>query len=269
MKSTKKRLKVFSVTGILAIIVLFTLPNISWTPSIKKTDTLSVAMTTDSVVVEPSSITFTNYVNDVYELLNLQQAGLALPVFEKALTGFVNLKSNHHLNRNKEILTVVDFTKSSKEKRMWIIDLKNNKVLLNTYVAHGRGSGDDMATTFSNVAESYQSSLGFYVTNETYQGKHGLSLKLDGFDKGVNHLARARAIVVHGADYVSERFISQHGRLGRSHGCPAVPEELNKTVIELIKDKTCLFINGNSVTYQSSLLNTSEATQSLMAVNNS
>jgi hypothetical protein len=270
MKARNKRLKVFSVTGILAIIVLFTLPNISWVSSVDNKDTVSVSVPiADSAAVLAPSIVFSNYVNDIYEAINLQQAGLALPVFEKALTGFVNLKSNHHLNNNKEILTVVDFTKSSKEKRMWIIDLKNNKILLNTYVAHGRGSGDDMATTFSNISESHQSSLGFYVTNETYQGKHGLSLKLDGFDKGINHLARARAIVVHGADYVSEQFISQHGRLGRSHGCPAVPAELNKTVIDLIKDKTCLFINGNSNNYHSNLLDTSLASENFIGQSNS
>ncbi len=270
MKARNKRLKVFSVSGILAIIVLFTLPNISWkTSSIENENILNTEIETDTATVLSSSIQFSNYVNDIYETMKLQQAGLALPVFEKALTGFVNLKSNQHLNSNKEILTVVDFTKSSKEKRMWIIDLKNNKILLNTYVAHGRGSGDDMATNFSNVAESHQSSLGFYVTNETYQGKHGLSLKLDGFDKGINNLARARAIVVHGADYVSEKFINQHGRLGRSHGCPAVPAELNKTVIDLIKDKTCLFINGNSNTYQSNLLDNTIASENFTAQKNS
>lgn len=269
MKARNKRLKVFSVSGILAIIVLFTLPNISWTSSSEKKDTLSMVIPADTVTALSSSIVFSNYVNDVYETMKLQQAGLTFPVFEKALTGFMNLKSNRHLNNHKEILTVVDFTKSSKEKRMWIIDLKNNKILLNTYVAHGRGSGDDMATTFSNISESHQSSLGFYVTNETYQGKHGLSLKLDGFDKGINHLARARAIVVHGADYVSEKFINQHGRLGRSHGCPAVPAELNKTVIDLIKDKTCLFINGNSNTYHSNLLDSTIASENFTAQKNS
>src|SRR5690606_31677873 len=249
---------------------LFTLPNISWVSSVEKKDTVStIAPITDSAAVLAPSIVFSNYVNDVYEAIHLQQAGLALPVFEKALTGFVNLKSNNHLNSNKEILTVVDFTKSSTEKRMWIIDLKNNKILLNTYVAHGRGSGDDMATTFSNISESHQSSLGFYVTNETYQGKHGLSLRLDGHDKGVNHLARNRAIVIHGASYVSEDFIAKHGRLGRSHGCPAVPTELNKTVIELIKNNTCLFINGESNDDQSVHIDTTKAQQNFHALANS
>jgi hypothetical protein len=112
-----------------------------------------------------------------------------------------------------------------------------------------------MADQFSNTEESHQSSLGFYITNETYFGKHGLSLKLDGQDSGINDRARNRAIVVHGANYIGEQFIKQTGRLGRSYGCPAVPEELNNTIIELIKDKTCLFINGKSETYQSVFFN--------------
>lgn len=257
MKSRSRKLKVFSITGILALIVLFTLPNLSWISYKDSKDSLSVRK--ESIVAP--AIVFNNYVNNIYTTIGLQQTGLALPVFEKAITGFLNLKSKNHLNSNKDILTVVDFSKSSKEKRMWIIDLKNKMILLNTYVAHGQGSGDDMATNFSNVAESHQSSLGFFVTNEIYQGKHGLSLKLDGVDIGINHLARERAIVVHGADYVSENFISKHGRLGRSFGCPAVPVELNKTVIDLIKDKTCLFINGNSNNYHSNLLDVSLASQ--------
>lgn len=267
MKKKLKKLNVFSITGTLAIIILFTLPNLSWT-SINPDTVTVIAPKVDSLE-KPSTLTsFNNYINKVYTTIGLQQRGLAFPVFEKAMTGFMNLKSKNHLNNDKDILTVVDFSKSSKEKRMWIIDLKNETILLNTYVAHGRGSGDDMATTFSNVAESYQSSLGFYVTNETYQGKHGLSLKLDGFDRGINSLARERAIVIHGADYVSENFINKHGRLGRSHGCPAVPVELNKTVINLIKNKTCLFINSNN-TYNSNLLNTAAAAESLMLAGNS
>lgn len=248
MKNRFKKLNVFSITGFLAIIIVFTVPNLSWTYNSNFTPTppIDTSSSIKSKDTLSKSIRIDNYVNKVYTTIGLQQTGLALPVFEKALTGFMKLKSEQHLNSEKEILTVVDFSKSSKEKRMWIIDLKNKSVLLNTYVAHGRGSGDDMATTFSNIAESYQSSLGFYVTNETYQGKHGLSLKLDGLDEGINHLARQRAIVIHGASYVSEDFINKHGRLGRSHGCPAVPVELNKTVINLIKDKTCLYINGNT-----------------------
>lgn len=200
---------------------------------------------------------------NVYEAIGLHQTGLAFSVFEKALTGFINIKKENHLNKSKEILTVIDFSKLSTEKRMWIIDLKNKSILLNTYVAHGKGSGDNTANKFSNIAESHQSSLGFYITNEIYQGKHGLSLKLDGLDQGINNMARNRAIVIHGAPYVSENFINSHGRLGRSFGCPAVPVELNKTIINLIKDKTCLFISGPANDYKSVFLNKEKAEENL------
>ena len=111
-----------------------------------------------------------------------------------------------------------------------------------------------MATNFSNLANSHQSSLGFYITSETYFGKHGLSIKLEGMDKGYNTNARDRAVVIHGAEYVSQSFINQHGRLGRSHGCPALPLELTKTIIDTIKGQTCLYINGPAANYTSNYL---------------
>lgn len=270
MSESKKTNKLLFILPVLA---LFSISVISWTnlnqrnltENIHQEDTLKVNVI--DAVVKP--ITLASHADDIYSKIGLQQTGLAFPIFEKALTGFINLKTERKLNNDKDILTVIDFSKSSTSKRMWIIDLKNNALLLNTYVAHGRGSGDDMATKFSNIAESHQSSLGFYVTNETYFGKHGLSLRLDGHDKGVNHLARNRAIVIHGASYVSQDFIAKHGRLGRSHGCPAVPTELNKTVIELIKNKTCLFINGESNNYQSVHLDTTKAQQNFYALANS
>jgi len=131
---------------------------------------------------------------------------------------------------------------SSNSKRLWVIDLTTNKVLFNSLVAHGKNTGEEFASYFSNKAESFQSSLGFYATAEVYNGKHGMSLKLDGLQKGLNDKARERAVVVHGADYVSENFIKNHKRLGRSQGCPALPVELNEKIINVIKDKSCLFI---------------------------
>ncbi|ADY52250.1 hypothetical protein Pedsa_1693 [Pseudopedobacter saltans DSM 12145] len=226
------------------LLFLVTISILSWTDI---NNNLSEKQSTNSDTLKLKPVEkppFSSEISNIYQAINLQQTGLGFSVFEKAITGFINLKSENRLNNDKDILTVIDFSKSSTEKRMWIIDLKNKSVLLNTYVAHGRGSGDDIANSFSNLAESHQSSLGFYVTNETYQGKHGLSLRLDGLDKGINNLARTRAIVVHGASYVSENFINTHGRLGRSHGCPAVPDYLNEKIISLIKDKTCMFING-------------------------
>jgi hypothetical protein len=173
----------------------------------------------------------------------LDANSFVLPSFESfsvALEGFQLLKQKGIVEKN--ILTIIDFSLPSTANRLWVIDLDKNKVLFQTLVAHGKNTGEDMAKIFSNKAESYQSSLGFYATAEVYNGKHGLSLKLDGLQKGLNDKARERAVVMHGADYVSETFIKQHKRLGRSQGCPAVPVEMNEKIINVIKDKSCLFI---------------------------
>lgn len=160
--------------------------------------------------------------------------------FDMALEGFRKLKEKGLVEKN--ILTLVDFSLSSTAKRLWVIDLDKNEVVFQTLVAHGRNTGEEYANVFSNQAESYKSSVGFYATGEIYRGKHGLSLKLDGLEKGLNDNARDRAVVVHGADYVSESFIKQNKRLGRSQGCPAIPVEMNEKIINVIKDKSCLFI---------------------------
>lgn len=149
----------------------------------------------------------------------------------------------------KPLLTVIDFTLPSTEKRLWVIDVEKQEIVLNTVVAHGRNSGELMAERFSNNPESFQSSVGFYKTAETYQGKHGYSLRLDGLEKGFNDKARARAIVIHGADYAREEFAKTTGRLGRSLGCPALPTELSAKVIDLIKNGSLLFIFGKDQNY--------------------
>jgi hypothetical protein len=184
----------------------------------------------------------------VYENLNTNH--FELPTrdsFTKALEGYFRLEETGKIK--KSLLTVVDFSLSANEKRLWVIDLVSNVILHQTYVAHGRNTGYEFANAFSNIPESFQSSLGFYATAETYFGKHGYSLRLDGLEKGINDKARARAIVIHGADYVSENFISQNGRLGRSLGCPSLPMEESKKIIDLIKDKSCLFIYYPSEEY--------------------
>ena len=114
--------------------------------------------------------------------------------------------------------------------------------MYSSVVAHGRNTGAEYARSFSNQPRSNKSSLGFYITQETYFGAHGLSLKLDGFEKGINDMARERAIVMHGADYAHEKVISRKGYLGRSFGCPAVPPHLTKKIIEKIKNGNCLFV---------------------------
>lgn len=147
---------------------------------------------------------------------------------------------------NKNIITVIDFTLPSTEKRLWTIDLKTGKVILNSLVAHGKNSGENIAEKFSNKPESHQSSLGFYLTENSYTGKHGYSMRLIGLEKNINDKAYDRAIVVHSADYVSEEFIEKHGRLGRSFGCPALPIDVNDTFINTVKDGSLLFIYHDS-----------------------
>ena len=183
------------------------------------------------------------YLSRVYEKIDFSSSAvLPYDVFAKAYRGYLNLREAGRLNTDKQVISICDFSRASTEKRLWIIDLSTGKVLFNTYVAHGQGSGEDCAEAFSNNNNSHQSSLGFYVTGATYDGEHGLSLKLDGMDHGYNDAAMDRGIVVHGADYVSEKFIAGNDRLGRSWGCPSVPDELKEPIINTIKDSTCLFI---------------------------
>lgn len=181
----------------------------------------------------------------LYKQLGLENQ-LNFQVFEKALKGMNQLNSL----KNKNILTIIDFSKPSTEKRFFVVDLQKKKVLYASLVAHGKNSGDNFATNFSNSPKSLCSSLGFYVTAETYMGKHGYSLKLDGMEKGINDKARERAVVVHGADYVNNDFAKVHGRLGRSWGCPALPTNISKEVIETIANGSCLFIYANDSSYK-------------------
>ncbi|WP_367771998.1 murein L,D-transpeptidase catalytic domain family protein [Flavobacterium sp. WC2421] len=185
----------------------------------------------------------------VYNNLNSNHFSLPkLESFAEALKGFYLLKEKGLVSKN--ILTLIDFSLSSNSKRLWVIDLTTNTILYNSLVAHGRNTGDEFATSFSNSAESYKSSLGFYATGEIYNGKHGKSLKLDGLEKGINSNARERAVVIHGAQYVSNSFIQNNKRLGRSLGCPAIPLELTNEIIQTIKDKSCLFVYYPSKAYK-------------------
>lgn len=184
----------------------------------------------------------------VYDSLKLNVCGLSEHAFDYAVKGFEYLRAQGRI-ANDNIISIADFTRPSSEKRLFVIDLKNCKVLFNTYVAHGQGSGQAMANNFSNIPESYQSSLGFYETEGTYMGKNGYSMHLAGLEKGINDNAEERAIVMHGAPYVSEDFIHTKGFLGRSWGCPAVPEQMNRPIIDKIKNGTCLFIFSENSRY--------------------
>jgi len=172
---------------------------------------------------------------------NLQTNNLDYPVFYKAYIGYLKYRNNG-LIENTNVITIIDFDKASNQKRFFVVDIESCQILHNSYVAHGQNTGELMAEKFSNKESSHQSSLGFYLTDKTYYGKHGLSMRIDGLEMGINDKARERNIVVHSADYVSESFISQNNRLGRSWGCPALPKEGYKEVIEHIKNKSLLFI---------------------------
>lgn len=179
--------------------------------------------------------------SSVYDDLKLADLGLSRYAFDYAVKGYNYLLSSGKL-KNDEILSIVDFSQVSSKKRLYVVDLKNKKLLFNTYVSHGRNSGKEMANEFSNEPESNKSSLGFYVTGDTYIGKHGFSMRLFGTEKGINDNANSRAIVMHSAAYVSESAIKMQGFIGRSLGCPALPENMYKPVIEKIKDGSCLFL---------------------------
>ncbi|MGX7667089.1 murein L,D-transpeptidase catalytic domain family protein [Flavobacterium pedocola] len=188
-------------------------------------------------------------VKNLYSSLDVKSFQMPnMECFSKAVEGYFQLKEQGVIQ--KEILTIIDFSLSSTQKRLWVIDMATNSVLLQSVVSHGRNSGMEFASSFSNENNSNKSSLGFYATGETYNGKHGLSLKLDGLEYGINHNARNRAVVMHGADYASESVIREQGRLGRSQGCPAIPYAIHKEIIELVKNKSCLFIYHPSRTYE-------------------
>lgn len=176
-----------------------------------------------------------------YKAWDLASAGLSEDAFTYALKGFDYLNENNKIFK-KNILTIVDFSKSSTERRLYVLDLQNGEVLFNTLVAHGQNSGGEYANEFSNRTDSHQSSLGFYVTMGTYRGRNGYSLKLNGCEKDINDKALARAIVIHGANYVSNSFIHSRGFLGRSYGCPSLPPELSKEIIDTLKNGSCIFL---------------------------
>ncbi|OHX68280.1 murein L,D-transpeptidase catalytic domain family protein [Flammeovirga pacifica] len=186
----------------------------------------------------------TEVIQSLYHKAKLQDYGLSFQAFAQGLTGYLNLLSNDKIN-NTRILSIVDFSQPSTNKRLYVIDIKKGVLLMNTLVAHGRNSGMLYADKFSNTKNSKQSSCGFYSAAETYFGKYGLSLKLDGLQKNINSKARERAIVIHAAKYVSQSFVHQNGYLGRSFGCPALSYKDHKQVINTIKGGSVFFVYSN------------------------
>lgn len=168
--------------------------------------------------------------------------------FKNAMMGYYKLQGEDLFE--KEILTIIDFSLSSTKKRMWVLDMANNKVLFHSLVSHGQNTGNEFATKFSNTVNSLQSSLGFYVTGETYFGKNGLSLFIDGMEEEFNSKARERYVVIHGADYANPDSIEKYGgRLGRSYGCPALPTALTQEIIDTIKNESVLYIHSSDKDY--------------------
>ena len=164
--------------------------------------------------------------------------------FQYAVAGYEKIT-----DRKKDILTLIDFSKPSNQERLYVFDLKHKKILYTSIVAHGKNSGGLMATHFSNRNGSHQSSLGFYLTENTYYGKNGYSLVLEGLEKDINDNARRRAIVIHGAAYANPSVIENGGRLGRSFGCPALPQHINRPIIDAIKGGSVLYIHASNTDY--------------------
>lgn len=138
-------------------------------------------------------------------------------------------------------LAVIDYSQPSTERRLWIFDLRQKKLVLRDLVAHGQKSGENFATQFSNAEGSHQSSLGLFRTQESYKGAHGYSLRMDGLEPGINDRARERAIVIHAADYVNPLWSERQGRIGRSQGCPAVRPQVARQVVDKLKDGQFMF----------------------------
>lgn len=214
--------------------------------------TSSFTLPCNNTITEASIVEVNSEEDDIVTLyetfVNKNETMPQLVSFTNAVKGYQKLKSQGKIEN--EVLTIIDFSLSSKAKRLWVLDMISHKVLFNTVVAHGKNTGSEFATKFSNINNSNQSSLGFYVTDNTYYGKNGLSLFLNGQEKGINDNARKRYVVFHGAKYANPDFAKRHGKLGRSLGCPAVPTAFNTAIIKVIKNKSCMFIYHPNKNYQ-------------------
>ncbi|ETO93397.1 murein L,D-transpeptidase catalytic domain family protein [Legionella oakridgensis] len=181
----------------------------------------------------------TYFLHGIKTMLHHEAPTMNQAMVDKILT---TLKcANQYDVEHTPVLTVIDYSRPSSEKRLWIFDLKGKKLLFHTYVSHGIKSGILSSNYFSNQYNSKASSIGVYKTDKAYYGRHGLSMRLDGLEKGFNDNASNRAVVMHGGWYVDEKFVKKYGRAGRSWGCPAVPSELTKQIINTIKDNS-LFV---------------------------
>ena len=193
---------------------------------------------------ENHSLSKSNDAFQMYQECALENI-LSFDVFRLAMTGLGKIDQLE----TRKIITIIDFSKPSTRERLFVIDLENKQILYKSLVSHGQNSGYNMAIRFSNAPRSRKSSLGFFMTAETYSGKYGYSLKLDGLEPGINDNARPRGIVIHGADFVSQEVVRETGLLGRSFGCPALPVNSARKKIDKISKGSCLFIYGNDPKY--------------------
>ena len=194
--------------------------------------------------------------DSIYDLISLREYGLERDVFFNAYKGYQYLEQRGMLN-NTNLLTICDYSQSSNNKRLYVIDLLSSRLLFNTFVSHGRNSGNEFATSFSNYDNSNKSSLGFMVTGGTYSGKAGYCMRFNGMEAGINDRVKSRGIVLHGSRFVNEDIMSARGTIGKSLGCPAVPFGLHTRIIDAIKGGSCFFINSPDQWYvnNSTILN--------------
>lgn len=194
--------------------------------------------------------------DSIYDRIGLVMYGLEKDVFFSAFKGYQYLQQKGML-RKKNMLTICDYSQSSNNKRLYVIDLANLRLLFHSFVSHGKNSGGEFATSFSNIKESNKSSLGFMITAETYSGKAGLSMRFDGAEPGINDKVRYRDIVFHGSRFVNESVMENKGMIGNSLGCPAVPYGLHTRIINIIKGGSCFYINHPDAWYNhtSAILN--------------
>lgn len=208
-------------------------------PHISQAGFITTVSSTDRVAVLTRA-NFNDVIKSLYDSIGLAGYNLSYDVFRLGMIGYYSLQEDGALG-DKGLITIINFELPSTEKRFYTIDLNSKRVKYHSYVAHGRNTGQNIATSFSNTPHSNKSSLGFYVTGETYVGSKGYSLRLDGKENAFNDKIRSRAVVIHAADYVTEKWIRLYGRLGRSQGCPALPPDINREVINTIKDRTAIF----------------------------
>jgi hypothetical protein len=233
--------------------VALLLPALCTAQSLKSSNHLFAA-TISNTPDAPALITITD---SLYDNLHLDEMGLERAIFYQAYKGYLVLASKNKLH-NMDVLSIADYSQSCNNKRLYVIDLVGMQVLYQTYVSHGKNSGNEFANAFSNEKDSNKSSIGFMVTAEVYYGNYGTALRLDGVEAGINDHVRQRDIVLHGSNFVNDKIIGQRGKIGRSLGCPAVPMAGHTGIIEHIKNGSCFFVYHPNQTYakRSKIINT-------------